>query len=154
MPTDLHRPPHHHPPRAVRLRFRFRLIRKHRHQQEEFHFTMQQNLIVGQTCSVVGSPVDASGNPSSAALSAQNYVSSDPTIFTVASDPSTPGGSIITAVGAGSATLTETATATETSGATESIQGVATLIITAAPPPPPPPAASLVFTFTPGPVPV
>jgi hypothetical protein len=108
---------------------------------------MQENLIVAQTVSVIGSPVDANGNPSAAVLSNPNYVSSDPTVFTVAPDPATPNGAIITAVGVGSATLTETATATEASGATESIQGVATITVGAAPPPPPAPAASLVFTF-------
>jgi hypothetical protein len=108
-----------------------------------------QNLVVGQTVSVIGNPVNAYGSPSSAVLSSPNYSSSDPTVFTVAPDPSTPNGAIITAVGAGSATLTETATGTEPGGATESIQGVATIVVTAAPIPPPIilPAVALVFVF-------
>ena len=108
---------------------------------------MQFSLLTTQSVSVIGSPVNAGGTASNAALSATSYTSSDPTVFTVAADPNTPNGAIIVAVGAGSATLTETATATETSGVTESIQGVATITVTVAPPPPPPVAASLVFTF-------
>jgi hypothetical protein len=99
------------------------------------------------TVSVIGSPVKADGTPSTAVLSSCVYTSSDPTVFTVAADPATPNGAIITAVAPGTATLTETATGTEGSGATEALQGVASIIVTAAPPPPPAPAASLVFTF-------
>ena len=108
---------------------------------------MSEPLLVGQQVSVIGSPVDSTGAPSSAILSNAAYTSSDPTIFTVAPDPATPNGAIITAVGAGSATLTETATATETNGTTENIQGVDTIVVSSAPPPPPPPAAKLVFTY-------
>lgn len=115
---------------------------------------MQTTLVVAQTQTVIGSPVtaqlDGSGNPiaSPAVLSNTTYTSSDSTVFTIAADPNVPNGAIITAVGAGTATLTETATATEPDGTTtEQIQGVATVIVTAAPPPPPPVAASLVFTF-------
>lgn len=107
------------------------------------------SLLAAQLVSVIGSPVIADGStPSKATLSNVSYVSSDPTVFTVADDPATPGGAIITAVAAGSATLTETATATEPDGTTtEQIQGVATIVVNAVPPPPPPPAASIVFTF-------
>ena len=116
---------------------------------------MQTVLTVGQSAAVIGSPVDATGNPSQAKLSNTQYTSSDPTVFTVAPDPSTPTGAIITSVGSGlnatttsvTATLTETATATEPNGTTtEQIQGVMTVVVNAAPPPPPPVAASLVFT--------
>ena len=113
-------------------------------------FTMQVTNAAGQpaTVSVIGSPVKADLTTSTATLSATVYTSSDPTIFTVAPDPNTPNGAIITAVAAGTATLTETATATEPDGTTtEQIQGVATIILTTAPPPPPAPAAALVFTF-------
>jgi hypothetical protein len=105
---------------------------------------MTEIFQAGQTVSVIGSPVNAAGGASQAVLSAQAYTSSDPTVFTVAPDPSTPGGAIITAVAAGTATLTETATATEVGGATESIMGVATIIVT---PGPVAPAASIAFTF-------
>lgn len=109
---------------------------------------MQVNLQTNQKLTVLGSPVDINSNPSKALLSATQYVSSDPSVFTVADDPANPGGAIITSVGAGTATLTETATATEPDGVTtETIQGVATVIVTVAPPPPPPVAASIVFTF-------
>jgi len=109
---------------------------------------MQFTMLSNQFVSVVGSPVDISGNPSKATLSAVAFTSSDSTIFTVAPDPSVPGGAIIKGVGAGTATLTETAIATEPDGTTtEKIQGVATIVLTAAPPPPPPVAASIVFTF-------
>jgi len=119
-------------------------------------FTMQATNAAGKpaTVSVIGSPVtsqvDANGNPipSQATLSGTSYASSDPAVFTVAVDPSTPNRAIITAVAPGTATLTEVAMATEPDGkTTEQIQGVATIVLTAAPPPPPPPAASLVFTF-------
>jgi hypothetical protein len=105
---------------------------------------MGETLQAGQTVSVIGSPVNAQGGASQSVLSAQAYSSSDPTVFTVAPDPSTPGGVIITAVAPGTATLTETATATEVSGATGSIMGVATIVVT---PAPVAPAESIVFTF-------
>lgn len=120
---------------------------------------MNFSMLSTESVPVIGSPVtaqlDASGNPipSKATLSSVSYSSSDSTVFTVAADPNTPNGAIITAVGVGTATLTEVATATEPDGSTtEKIQGVATIVITIAPPPPPPPAASIVFTFgTPSP---
>lgn len=111
---------------------------------------MQANVVMGQTpFSVIGSPVITDGvTPSLATLSSPSYTSSDPTVFTVAPSTVTPNGAVITVVGPGSATLTETATATEPGGTvTETVQGVATIVVAAAPPPPPPPAASLVFTF-------
>ena len=109
---------------------------------------MQFSMLTTQSVQVIGSPVDISGNPSKAVLSKQAYSSSDPSIFTVADDPSVPGGAIIVGVGVGTATLLETATATEPDGTTtEQIQGVATIVLTQAPPPPPPVAASIVFTF-------
>ena len=111
---------------------------------------MTANVVMGQApFTAIGSPVIADGvTPSKAALSNTSYTSSDSTVFTVAPDPATPNGAIITVVGAGTATLTETATATEPDGTTTAqIQGVATIVVAAAPPPPPPPAASLVFTF-------
>lgn len=109
---------------------------------------MQFSLLNTQSVSVIGAPLDGNGNPSKAVLSGISYTSSDPTVFTVAADPNVPNGAIITAVGAGTATLTEVATATEADGTTtEQIQGVATIVITTAPPPPPPVAASLTFTF-------
>ena len=116
-------------------------------------FTMQSTNGTGapSKVSVIGAPLNSAGGPSPATLSNQVYTSSDPTVFTVAPDPSTPGGAIITAVNLTadvSATLTETATATEPDGkTTEQIQGVATIILTGAPPPPPPVASSIGFTF-------
>lgn len=117
---------------------------------------MTVNLIVAKSpITVLGSPVDANLNPSKATLSSTVYTSSDPTVFTVVPDPNTPGGAIITPVGSGlnatttsvTATLTETALATEPDGTTtETIQGVATVVVSAAAPQPPV-AASIVFTF-------
>lgn len=105
---------------------------------------MQFHLGTTQKASVLGSPVTAAGSPSQATLSNPVYSSSDESVFTVADDPAVPGGAIITASGAGTATLTETATATELDGkTTESIQGSATIIVVA----PVDPAASIVFTF-------
>jgi len=133
----------HHPPPAARLILWFR-----RRKFERWIHEMTETLQTGQSVSVIGSPINASGGASTATLSNTSYVTSDPTVFTVAPDPATPNGAIITSVGAGSATLTETATATEPDGTTtEQIQGVATIVVVAAPPPPPAPAASLVFTF-------
>ena len=116
-------------------------------------FTMPPLNAAGQPSivSVIGSPVQANGQPSAAVLSSTSYVSSDPTVFTVAPDPATPNGAIITAVAnpaqgtSASATLTETATATEPDGTTtETVTGTRTIILST---PPPGPAAALVFTF-------
>ena len=112
-------------------------------------FTMPSNNAAGaaSTVSVIGSPVDANQKTSQATLTNAAYTSSDPTVFTIAVDPNTPNGGIITAVAVGTATLTEVATATEPGGAEQQIQGVATIVITAVVPPPLGPAAALVFTF-------
>lgn len=109
---------------------------------------MTFSMLATQSVSVIGSPVIADGvTPSKATLTNTTYTSSDPTVFTVAVDPNTPNGAIVTGVAAGTATLTETATATEPDGTTtEQVQGVATIVLTATIPPTPP-AASLVFTF-------
>jgi len=105
---------------------------------------MQFHLSTVQTATVIGNPVTVSGAPSQATLSGVSYTSSDSTVFTVAPDPSTPNGAIITGVGAGTATLSETATATELDGkTTETISGGATIIVSS----PPEPAASIAFTF-------
>lgn len=110
---------------------------------------MTFSFLIGPPVPVIGTPVIADGKtPSAAKLSNTAYTTSDPTVFTVADDPAVAGGAIVTLVGPGSATLTETATATEPDGTTtEQIQGVATIIVSMVPPPPPPPAASIVFTF-------
>ena len=106
---------------------------------------MQFHLSATQTASVIGNPVTASGSPSQATLSNPVYSSSDETVFTVAPDPAVQGGAIISAVGAGTATLNETATATEPDGkTTENISGAATIIVTVAAEP----AASIAFTFS------
>jgi hypothetical protein len=143
----------HH--RAHRLRFSFTWCGL-TFKGENMTFTMPPFNPAGIPSKVpaIGSPVQADGTtPSEATLSAAAYTSSDPTIFTVAPDPKTPNGAIITAVAAPaagltvSATLQETAIATEADGTTtETISGVATIVI-AAPAPATPPAAALVFTF-------
>jgi len=135
----------HHRHHASKIRFTFKT--------PSFTFSgdnMQTTLVLGKSpITVIGSPVISDGvTPSKATLSNAVYGSSDPSVFTVSGDPATPNGAIITAVGVGSATMTETATATEPDGTTvNQVQGVATITVNAAPPPPPPPAASLVFTF-------
>lgn len=102
------------------------------------------HLSTVQTVTVIGNPVTVSGAPGQATLSGASYTSSDEKVFTVAADPATPNGAIITATGAGTATLSETATATELDGkTTETISGGATIIVTA----PTEPAASIAFTF-------
>lgn len=108
---------------------------------------MSFTLLTTQSVAVIGTPVTAAGGPSLATLSAATYASSDPTVFTVASDPNVPNGAIITAVGSGTATLTETATATEPDGVTkDNIQG-STSITVGIVAPPPPVATSIGFTF-------
>ena len=110
---------------------------------ENMTFTM----LPTQSVSVIGNPVDANNNPSLATLSVISYSSSDSTVFTVSADPNTTNGAIITGVGPGTATLTETATATEPGGIiTEQIQGTATIVLTSTTPPVGV-AASLAFTF-------
>lgn len=105
-------------------------------------------LFTNEIVTVIGAPVDAALNPSRATLSGTSYSSSDSSVFTVAPDPAVPNGAIVTVVGVGSATLTETATATEPDGkTTEQISGAIAITVEVAPPPPPPPAAGLVFTF-------
>ena len=109
---------------------------------------MQVSLLTNQKVAFTVAPLDANGNPSPATLSNLAFTSGDATVFTVAADPNTPDGGVVTGVGVGSATLTATATATEPDGSTtEQIQGVATVVFGAVPPPPPAPAASLGFTF-------
>jgi hypothetical protein len=139
--------PHHH--KHLHIRFTFKTS-TFSITGDNMQFTMQKTKQV----SVIGKPVtallDPDGNPipSAATLSNQSYTSSDSAVFTVDPDPSVPGGAIIKGVAPGTATLTETATATEPDGTTtETVQGVATIVITEVPPPPAPPAASLVFTF-------
>jgi hypothetical protein len=146
---------HHHKEHAASIEFCF-TVGHGRHRKEihlrgkHMQFTMPSNNAAGaaSTVSVIGSPVDANQKTSQATLTNAAYTSSDPTVFTIAVDPNTPNGGIITAVAVGTATLTEVATATEPGGATtEQIQGVATIVITAVVPPPLGPAAALVFTF-------
>jgi len=97
-----------------------------------------------QTVTAVASPVDASGNPSGAQLSALAAVSSDPTIFTVAVDATNPLQVDLAGVKVGSATLTVTATATNADGTTSQVStGPVTITLT----PDVPPAAALVLTF-------
>ena len=108
---------------------------------------MTFTMLPTQSVSVIGNPVDANNNPSLATLSGISYSSSDSTVFTVSADPNTTNGAIITGVGPGTATLTETATATEPGGIiTEQIQGTATIVLTSTTPPVGV-AASLTFTF-------
>ena len=95
-----HHPVHHDRNRAVRLRFTFTTADKIQFTGDHLH--MQENLVAGQSVSVIGSPVISDGvTPSQATLSNVQYTSSDSTVFTVAADPNTPNGAIITSVGAG-----------------------------------------------------
>lgn len=110
----------------------------------------------GQTVSGVVSPVDAQGNPSKATLSNLTVNGSDPNV-TIALDPNTPNGVIVTTAPAANfpvlpdaAVVTASATATEPDGATvEFISGQDTVTVQGTTPPPPPPAvaASLVFNW-------
>jgi|ERR1017187_3243718 hypothetical protein len=110
---------HHH--RADGIVFTF-----HKHHETKKGERMQGD--VGQTVSVVGNAT-GKGLPSKAVLSNQVFTSSDAAVFTVAPDPAVPGGAIITFVGAGTATLTESATATEPDGVTTGqVQGTVTIV--------------------------
>lgn len=120
---------------------------------ENMMFTMPPRNSAGNpsTVTVLAQPVKADGTPSTAKLSNVVYSSSDATVFTVAPDPATPNGGIITAVAnppvgqTASAVLTATATATEPDGVTtETISGTATIVLST---PPPAPAAALTFLF-------
>jgi hypothetical protein len=115
---------------------------------------MPVTLNPGQTVTFSVSPLNAQGGPSSATLSNLIFTSSDPTVFTVASDPNNALGGIVTAltpaVTPDAAALTATALATEPDGVTtESISGTDTVTVVTVPPPPPPPpvAASLAITW-------
>lgn len=112
------------------------------------HLVISEPLTVGFSVQASGSPVQADGTtPSAATLSNVVFASSDPTIFTVAPDPTVAGGAIVAAIGAGSATLTMTALATEPDGTTtETITGSATVIVTPTIPTPGV-AAALVLSF-------
>lgn len=112
------------------------------------HLVISEPLTQGFSVQVSGSPVQADGTtPSTATLSNVQYSSSDPSVFTVAPDPTVAGGGIVAAIGAGSATLTETATATEPDGTTtEVITGSATVVVTPVIPTPGV-AAALVLAF-------
>lgn len=81
-----------------------------------------------KTVSVVGVPVDANGDDSGASLSLANFTSSDPTVLTVAPDPNTPNGAIISFVADGTATLSESATPSD--GPTVTVQGSVVITLT------------------------
>ena len=81
---------------------------------------MPATLTPGQTISGVLQPT-LKGGPSKSTLSNASFDSTDATVFTVAPDPSTPNGFIITGVGSGTATTAQiqaTATATALDGVT------------------------------------
>ena len=93
-------------------------------------------------------PIIGDGTPSSAVLSNVSLVSGDINVFTIAPDPATPNGFILTSVSAGTAGITGTATATELDGRTETIALTPdTVTVTAVPPPPPPPAVAFGLVF-------
>lgn len=93
-------------------------------------------------------PILGDGTPSSATISSVVLNSSDTTVFTVAPDPNTPNGFIITSAVVGTATVTGTATATELDGTVHTIPLTPdTVTVTAAPPPPTPPAVAFGLVF-------
>ncbi len=108
---------------------------------------MTFTMLPTQQVSAVISPVLADGTTASqATLSAQSYVSSDPSVVTAVQDSVDPSAVIITGLGAaGSVVVTATATATEPDGTTtEVITGAVTVILAGTAPGV---AAALVFTF-------
>jgi hypothetical protein len=130
----------HHRHRAVRLQFAAD-IDGIQIQGDNMTFT----LAAGQSVPFTVTPIKADGTASNATLSALAFVSSDPTIFTVALDPATPNGGILSAVAGGTAILTGTATATEPDGTTtEQITGAVTIAVATVAPAP---AAALQFVF-------
>lgn len=110
---------------------------------------MQFSLPVGFAVPFTVSPVDSAGNPSKASLSGVTFSSSDTSICVVGADPSNPLGGTLTAVAAGTATLTGQGTATEQDGTQHPISGAVTIVVATVPPP----ATALSFLFgTPVPV--
>lgn len=111
-------------------------------------FTMSPVKADGKTPSSVSFTnvaLKADGSASLATLSALSFISSDPTVLTVAADPANPNGAIVTSVAAGTAIVTSSATATEPDGVTtEPVTGAVTIILAV---PPPAPAAALGFVF-------
>lgn len=110
---------------------------------------MSATLQVGQSVSAVAShPIIGDGTPSSAVLSSVVLNSSDTTVCTIASDPTTPNGFIFTSVVVGVSTITGTAAATELDGTVHTIPLTPdTVTVVAAPPPPAPPAVAFGLVF-------
>ncbi len=110
---------------------------------------MNVSLAPGQSVPFTVSPVIANGSPSNATLSKVSFTTDDAAVATVAADPSTPNGGILTATAAAviaaTTNLHATATATEPDGkTTEQIQGIIQVVIAQ---PVVAPATALVFTF-------
>lgn len=107
-----------------------------------FHVTgdkMQiENLVVGQTVQVTGLvTVDLNSKPTNGVVKSDSFTTSDPTIFTIAPDPTNPLGQILTAVAPGSATLGTLASGTESDGTTPftNVPGSATIVVAGKPNP-------------------
>lgn len=93
-------------------------------------------------------PIKGDGTPSSAVLSGTSFTTSDVNVFTIAPDPNTPDGFIITSVTPGSAVISGTVVATELDGRVHTIPITPdTVTVTETPPPPEPPAVAAGVTF-------
>jgi hypothetical protein len=132
---------HRHPRRARRLRFSFALDST---SQLTGDFMIVTMLPTDTKRSTV-SPVKADGTSSTATLSAISFTSSNPSLATVAPDPTNPATVIITGLGTpGTVIVTANATGTEPDGTTtEPLTGSLTVTLAV---PPPAPAAALAFS--------
>jgi hypothetical protein len=142
--------------RATHLKGTFD-VRGFKVEGENMTFTFPTPLnAAGSPSSVSGTvaPVTATDTPSQAVLSDLAFTSSDPTVFTVAADPSTPDGFIVTVVNTTAtspvqATHSYSALATNADGTTETVTGSDLIVVTPAAVVviPIAPAASLVATY-------
>jgi hypothetical protein len=96
--------------------------------------------------------VDANGNPispSQTTINSATYTSSDPTVFTLAADPNSAIGALLTMVGPGTATITCSAICSDAGGDQNyPVSGSDTITVAAAVQPAPM-AAGLVFSYAP-----
>lgn len=99
---------------------------------------------------VTVSPVDANGNTlSQTTINSATYTSSDPTVFTLAADPNSTIGAVLTMVGPGTATITCSAICSDAGGDQNyPVSGSDTITVAAAVQPTPL-AAGLVFSYAP-----
>lgn len=88
--------------------------------------------------------VDAGGAAAQATLSDVTYTSSDSSIVSLAPNPDSASGVLMSSIGVGTATVSSSAVATEPDGFSHIVTGSETVVVEAAPAPP---ADHLVLVF-------